>query len=331
MTRIVRFHETGGPDVLRIEDLEAVAPGPGEVQIDVKAIGLNRAEAMFRAGQYLEAPTLPARIGYEAAGTVAAVGSDVSGLVVGQRVASVPGFSMNRYGAYGERVVVPAWAVVPTPDSLTDVEASAVWMQYLTAWGALIHIAHLSAGESVLISAASSSVGLAAIQIATMVGATPIALTRGSSKAQALKDAGAHHVIATDEQDLVAEVKRITGKAPPRVAFDPVGGPTIEKLASALAFKGILFQYGALSSEPTPLPLMSVLGKSLTVRGYTLFEFTQDPTAPGLRKGIDFVLGGLASGKLKPIIGKTFPFEQIADAHRYMEANQQIGKIVVTV
>ena len=330
MTRIVRFHEVGGPEVLRLEDMEATAPGPGEVAIDVRAIGLNRAEAMFRAGQYLEAPKLPARLGYEAAGTVSALGPDVEGLEVGQRVASVPGFSMNKYGAYGERVVVPAWAVVPTPDNLTDEQAAAVWMQYLTAWGALVEIAKLGAGESVLIPAASSSVGLAAIQIANMVGATPIALTRSSTKARALKDAGAPHVIATGEQDLVAEVKRITGDKPPRIAFDPVGGPTVEKLAASLARGGILFQYGALSTEPTPLPLFTLLGMGLTIRGYTLFEFTQFPGA-ALKRGIDFVLKGLADGKLKPVIAKTFKLDQIVEAHRYMEANEQIGKIVVTV
>lgn len=330
MTRIVRFHEIGGPDVLRLEEMDAQAPGANEVQIDVRAIGLNRAEAMFRAGQYLEEPKLPARIGYEAAGTVSAIGPGVTGLTIGQRVASVPGFSMNSYGAYGERVVVPSWAVVPTPDNLSDVEAAAIWMQYLTAWGALIHIAKLGAGESVLIPAASSSVGVAAIQIANMVGATPIALTRGSSKAHALTSAGAAHVIATGEQDLVAEVKRITGDTPPRVAFDPVGGPTVEKLCAALGRGGILFQYGALSTGPTPLPLFAVLAKGLTIRGYTLFEFTQFPGA-ALKSGIDFVLEGLAAGKLKPVIAKTFPLDQIAAAHRYMEANEQIGKIVVTV
>ncbi len=330
MTRIVRFHETGGPEVLRLEDLEPQAPGPDEVQIEVKAIGLNRAEAMWRAGQYLEAPRLPARIGYEGAGTVSAVGSNVTHLKVGQRAASVPGFSMNKYGAYGERVVVPSWAAVPTPDAISDEEAAAVWMQYLTAWGALIHIAKLSAGESVLIPAASSSVGLASIQIANLIGATPIALTRGSGKAQALKNAGAAHVIATGEQDLVAEVKRITGDKPPRVAFDPVGGPTVEKLAATLARGGILFQYGALSREPTPLPLFTLLGMGLTIRGYTLFEFTQYP-GEALKSGIDFTLKGLADGKLKPIIAKTFKLDDIVAAHRYLEANEQIGKIVVTV
>jgi NADPH:quinone reductase-like Zn-dependent oxidoreductase len=115
------------------------------------------------------------------------------------------------------------------------------------------------------------------------------------------------------------------------MAFDPVGGPTVNQLCEALSFRGLLFQYGALSTEPTPLPLFTVLGKSLTVRGYTLFEFTQDPTAPALRRGIDFVLQGLAEGKLSPVIAKTFPFDEIAEAHRYMETNAQIGKIVVTV
>lgn len=329
MTRIVRFHETGGPEVLRLDTVDAPPPGEDEIQIDVKAIGLNRAEAMFRSGMYLEDPKLPARIGYEAAGTIAAVGPGVTGLMVGQRVASVPGFSMNTYGAYGERVTLPAWAVVPTPDNLSDVQAAAVWMQYLTAWGALIEVAKLAAGETVLISAASSSVGQAAIQIALMVGATPIALTRTSKKVQALKDAGAPHVIAMQDVDLVSAVKAI-GKEP-RVAFDPIGGPGVEQLCAALAFGGILFQYGALSTEPTPLPLFTVLGKSLTIRGYTLFEFTQNPKAPALRRGIGFVLSGLADGKLKPVIAKTFPFDAIVEAHRYMEGNEQLGKIVVTV
>ena len=331
MTRVVRFHETGGPDVLRIEDIDLSAPGPGEVQIAVKAIGINRAEAMFRAGAYLEAPALPARLGYEAAGTIAALGPDLTGFAIGQRVSSVPGFSMNKYGAYGEVVNLPAWSIVAHPDNLSDIQAAAVWMQYLTAWGALIEIGKLAPGETVLISAASSSVGLAAIQIANMIGATPIALTRTSKKADALRAAGAAHVIATAEQDLVAEVKALTAGKGARIAFDPVGGPTVGPLCEALCFGGMLFQYGALSPDPTPLPLFTVLSKSLTVRGYTLFEFTQNPDAPALRRGIDFVLKGLAAGKLSPVIAKTFAFEDIAEAHRYMESNEQMGKIVVTV
>ncbi|HVW37375.1 MAG TPA: zinc-binding dehydrogenase, partial [Pirellulales bacterium] len=141
----------------------------------------------------------------------------------------------------------------------------------LTAYGALIDIAELSAGDTVLIPAASSSVGIAAMQIARRVGAAPIALTRNSDKREALLKLGAASVIATEEQDLAAEVRRLTGGNGARVVFDPVGGPTVAKLAAAMAPRGILFLYGALSPEPTPVPLMEVLGKSLTIRGYILF------------------------------------------------------------
>lgn len=211
MSRVVRFHELGGPEVLKIEEVEVSPPGKGEVQIRVKALGLNRAESMFRRGQYLEEPKLPARNGYEAAGTVAAIGPDVRGLQVGDAVSTIPAFSLNQYGMYGELVNAPAHAVTHHPASLSFVEASAVWMQYLTAYGALIDLAGLTSGDTVLIPAASSSVGLAAIQIANRVGAVPVALTRGSSKRDALAEAGAAHVIVTDEQDLVAEASKITG------------------------------------------------------------------------------------------------------------------------
>ena len=203
MARVVRFHETGGPEVLQIENLEVPPPGKGEVQISVKALGLNRAESMFRSGQYLEDPKLPARLGYEAAGTVSAVGPGVEGFKVGDAVSTIPAFSLNQYGLYGELANAPAHAVTHHPASLSWAEAAAVWMQYLTAYGALIDIARLGKGDTVLIPAASSSVGLAAIQIANRVGAAPVALTRGGSKRQALIDSGAAHVVATEEQDLV--------------------------------------------------------------------------------------------------------------------------------
>src|SRR6266852_1835383 len=276
MARVVRFHETGGPEVLRIEEIEVPPPGKGEVQIRIHALGLNRAEVMFRAGQYVSQPRFPARLGYEAAGTVAAIGEGVRGFKIGDAVSVVPGFDLNDYG-FCDLATAPASLVAHHPSSLSWIEAAAIWMQHMTAYGALIDIAGLRSGETVVIPAASSSVGLAAIQIANKVGATPVALTRGRSKRQALVDAGAAHVIATDEQDLVKEILAITGGKGARVVFDPVGGPTIEKLTKALARFGILFIYGALSPEPTPLPLFEVLVKGLTIRGYTLAEVTTDP------------------------------------------------------
>ncbi|HZZ29465.1 MAG TPA: zinc-dependent alcohol dehydrogenase family protein [Pirellulales bacterium] len=329
MPRVVRFHQTGRPEVLKIENVDVPPPGAGEVRIAVKALGMNRAESMFRLGQYLEDPKLPARLGYEAAGTVEAIGPGVTGFKLGDAVSTVPSFSQNQYGVYGELATVPATALAKHPPSLSWGEAAAIWMQYVTAYGAIIDIASLTAGDTLLVSAASSSVGLAAIQIANMVGAKPIALTRKSQKRAELTKLGAAHVIATEEQDLIAEVKRLTDGHGARVVFDPVGGPTLAKLISATAYHGIIFQYGALSPEPTPLPLFEVLEKCLTIRGYVMFEIAKEPAK--LKRCIDFVVGGLASGKLKPIIAKMFPLEQIVEAHRYLESNQQIGKIVVTV
>jgi NADPH:quinone reductase-like Zn-dependent oxidoreductase len=329
MARVVRFHRLGGPEVLQIDTLDVPAPGPGEVRIQVKALGLNRAEAMFRRGIYLEDPVLPSKLGYEAAGVVDAVGPDVQEFRPGDAVSTIPAFSQGKHGVYGDVAVVPVAAVARNPANLNWTEAASIWMQYLTAYGALIDIAQLTKGDVVLLSAASSSVGLAAIQIANMVGATPIALTRTSAKRDELLRHGAAHVIATQEQDLVAEVLSLTRGQGARVVFDPVGGPTIEKLANATAMFGIIIEYGALSPEPTPLPLYPLLGRQLTIRGYVLFQICSSPDKLAAAKA--FVLGGLTSGALKPVIAKTFPLEQIVEAHRYLESNQQLGKIVVEV
>jgi len=328
MSRVVRFHSTGAPDVLQIEQLDVGAPGPGELKVRIEAIGLNRAEAMFRAGAYLEPPQLPARIGYEASAVVLALGAGVTGYAVGEPISVIPAFSMNKYGVYADEAIVPAYGVLKRPKGLNAVESAAVWMAYLTAWGALIEIGQLKAGEAAVITAASSSVGIASIQTANAVGATSIAVTRTRAKAAQLMAAGAAHVIVTDEQDLSAEVMRITNGVGARVAFDPVGGPGLMKLAEAASQNGIILEYGALSTEPTPYPLFLALLKALSVRGYTLFEFNGN--ADRLALAEKFILDGIAAGKLKPVIAKTFPLSQIAEAQRYMESNQQFGKIVVT-
>jgi NADPH:quinone reductase-like Zn-dependent oxidoreductase len=329
MARVVRFHQLGGPEVLSIEEVAVPAPGPGEVRIRVKALGLNRAEAMLRTGRYIETATFPSGLGFEAAGLVDAIGAGVSDFKPGDAVSVVPPQSQLRWPAYGELATFPAAHVVKHPPSLGFEAAAAVWMQYVTAYGALIDIAKLQAKDFVVITAASSSVGLAAIQIARMVGATPIAVTRTSEKKHALLDAGTAHVIASAEEDLKARLTEIAGPNSVRVVFDPIGGPAFEPLTAAMARGGILIEYGALSPEPTPFPLFAVLGKSLTLRGYLIHEITGDPKRLEAAKA--FILGGLESGALKPIIARTFRFEEIVEAHRYLESNAQFGKIVVTL
>ncbi|WP_296228474.1 zinc-dependent alcohol dehydrogenase family protein [Ralstonia sp. UBA689] len=329
MARVVRIHQTGGPEVLRFDDIEVAPPGPGEITLQVKAIGLNRAESMFRSGQYLESPVFPARLGYEAAGVVSAIGEGVTGLAVGDAVSVVPPLSITRWGMYGEVATVPAEVVVKHPESLGWTEAAALWMQYVTVWGALIDLAKLRHGDAVVITAASSSVGLAAIQVARMVGATAIATTRTNDKAQALREAGADHVIVTQDEDLVARVLDTTHGKGARVAFDPIAGSMLPLLADALSDDGTVIEYGALSTEPTAFPLFPALAKRLSVHGYTYQRVVRDPAKLAAAKR--FILDGLASGALKPVIDRVFPLEQIVDAHRYLESNQQFGKIVVTV
>ncbi|KGM35196.1 zinc-dependent alcohol dehydrogenase family protein [Inquilinus limosus] len=329
MARIVRIHELGGPEVLRIDEVEVPPPGPGEIRLRVKAIGLNRAESMFRTGYYPESPNFPARLGYEAAGVVEALGPGVTGFAVGDGVSIVPPLSITRWGSYGEIANVPAEVTVKHPASLSWTEAAAVWMQYVTAYGALIEIAGLGRGDAVLINAASSSVGLAAIQIANRIGAVSIAATRTAAKAAALRDAGAAHVIVTGEEDLAARARTITGGTGVRAVFDPVAGPGVTALAEALGHGGILIEYGALSPEPTPFPLFPALVKGLAVRGYQYKEIVSDPAR--LDRAKRFIVEGLADGSLKPVIDRVFPLDQIVEATRYLEANQQIGKIVITV
>lgn len=329
--RTIRFHEIGGPEVLRIDELEVGEPGAGELRLRIEAIGLNRAEAAFRAGQYLEQPVLPARLGYEAAGVVEAVGDGVEGFAVGEPVCVIPAFSMSAYGVYAERAIVPAHAVLKRPAGLGAVEAAAVWMQYLTAYGALVDIAALQPGETVLITAASSSVGLAAIQIANAVGAVPIAVTRSADKVEGLRQAGAAQVIVTGSHDLVAETLRHTAGRGAKLAFDPIAGPGVEILASALAPQGLLIIYGNLSGQAmqTLFPFGPAVSKGLSMRAYLVFEIIRD--AARLQRAQAFVLEGLKTGALKPVIDRVFAFEDIVAAHRHLESNGQLGKVMVSV
>lgn len=328
MSKVVRVYQHGGPEELRIEDVEVGEPGPGEVRLAIEAIGLNRSEALFRAGAYPVTPKFPTLIGYEGVGVIEALGAEVQGFALGERVCVLPNFRLGEYGIYGERAIVPARSLLTPPAGLSASEAASIWMQYFTAL-AIIDVAHAGVGDYVIIRAASSSVGVAAIQLANWAGAVSIATTRDGAKVAALERQGAKHVIVTEAVDLVAEVQRITGGKGARVIFDPVGGPEVEKLAQAAAEEGIIFIYGGLSGKPTQFPHWPAALKSLSIRGWVSSSIWNHPER--FERNRQLILQGLASGHLKPEIARTFPLAQIAEAHRYMELNQHVGKIVVTV
>jgi NADPH:quinone reductase-like Zn-dependent oxidoreductase len=327
MPKVVRFHKLGGPEVLQIEEVQVRHPEAGEVAIDVAAVGLNRAESMYYRGNYSEKPEFPSGLGYEVVGTVTAVGKGVDSSLIGKRIGTIPIYSMNRYPVLGERAIVPVEAVAALPPSLSSVEGAAVWMQYPTAYGALVEFAKVGPGDTVLLTAASSSVGLAAIQIVKAQGAISIATTRTSSKKKLLLDFGADHVIATQEEDLPARVREITGGKLARVAFDAIGGSYIDTLAQAVAPEGTIYLYGLLSEEANNYPV-SAFFKAISLTGYMMYQMKTPERFNPMKR---YVYEHLANGSFKPRVDRTFPFEQAADAYRYLESNRQVGKVVVTL
>ena len=335
--KVVRFHQSGGPEVLQVEDLPRPEPKEGEVRIKVQAIGLNRAEVMFRTGAYVEQPQFPSLIGVEASGIVDALGPGVNGIKIGDEISVATGQSMGRYGTYGESVLVPAGYAIPYPSNLTPVEAASVWVQYLTAWFAFTDVANLQAGQHVLITAATGGAGLGAIQIAKALGALTIATTRAASKKRALLDAGADHVIVTSTEDLPARVKEITAGKGAELIFDPVAGKTLSTLAEAVAWGGNIILYGALGGLDVPYPISAGFVRNFGLRTYLVYNFCGLPTLglprneAAFSRAAKFINANLASGKLKPIIARTFPLAKIQEAHHYMESDEQVGKIVVTV
>ena len=328
-TRGVRIHQFGGPDVLHIEDTLVGEPGLGEVRLDIRAIGLNRTEVTLRSGRSPIKPSLPTSIGWEAAGVIDEVGPDVENWRSGDRVALVPAYGAAQYALYSEVAIAPARSLVAIPDDQTFEQAAATWAAFGTAWAGLISVGNLKNGDTVLISAASSSVGLAAIQTAIRVGARPIALTRTSQKSDELLAHGAAEVLAVEEVDVVQEVKELTGGKGAELVLDAVGGPGFSKLAEATATGGMLILYGALSAEPTVIPPFQVFARNLTIRGFAFPNIARNDEHLAAVK--QFVGEGSSGRSLGPTIARTFKFDEIIDAHRFIESSNHTGKTVVSI
>jgi NADPH:quinone reductase-like Zn-dependent oxidoreductase len=333
----VRFHEFGPAEVLNVENVDVREPGPGEVRIKVAAIGMNFAEAMWRQNQYIESPHLPSGLGYEVSGVIEKLGAGITSLKIGDKVATFPGHNQGDYPAYGELAVMPASSVARYPAKLSEVEAASYWTAYLTGYFALFDIAKLAAGQTVLITAGSSSTGYAAIEMAKGIGARVIATTRTSKKAAALREAGADVVIATEEEVLAQRVLSETAGKGVDVAYDAVGGKQLATLGQVIKQRGHLILYGVRSGGDLDAPLWDLWVKSIQFHLYTVFNFTgslslgltRDDRA--VERAIAFINGGIENGLFKPKVDRTFKLDDVVAAHRYMEAGTQIGKIVITI
>lgn len=325
--RAVRFAGTGDPSILTIAEEPSRPPGPGEVQLRITSVGLNRADANYRAGEYLLRSPGESRSGFEGAGIVEAVGDNV-GLRPGARVGLLPSsFDVVQEGAAAETVTVPARACIPTPSSIDDRDAGAIWIQYLTAWGALVDIATVGPGDWVIVPAASSSVGIAAIQLSRARGARVIATTTSTSKVQALEHIAPDAIIDTRREPYVERVMELTGNAGARVVFDPIFGPIVNDHIRACCPEAIVFVHGVLDFTPLELRAGGMLRKQIRLQGYTFGPLLADPERR--ERAISGITGHLERGDFAPIIDSYFPLSRIQDAHRHLESNRQIGKIVI--
>ncbi|MBO9376299.1 zinc-binding dehydrogenase [Sphingomonas histidinilytica] len=325
--RAVRFHRLGDPaEVLAIEELSAEPPADDEVMIRVDAFALNRADWLYCRGEHYSLPILPSRIGSECAGTVVAVGAAVDPALIGRRVCTVP-FHSSTHGVQGEVATVPAAYVAPWPAELDAVEAASLWMQYLTAYFPLVEIASVGPSDHVLIPAASSSAGLAAIQVAKLCGARVIATSRTARKAASIREAGADLVVPLDGGERLSEaIDRVTAGHGVRVVFDPVAGPFMADYLDALADDARIFVYGLLSGAPTELDIVRLVRRAAIVHPYSVFNHVRHPDE--LRRGIAFVEKAVRAG-LRPRIDSRFDFDDVLDAYRRLDSHDQIGKIVV--
>ncbi len=321
MSKAVRIHEYGGPEVLRWETIPLPEPGPMEVLIEQKAIGLNYIDVYYRTGFY-KAYGFPMIIGQEGAGIVGAVGSEVKDLAVGDRVAYA-----NALGAYATHRVVPAEKLVKLPDAIDFSQAAALMLQGLTAQYLLRRTYKVTAGETILVHAAAGGVGLLLCQWAKHLGADVIGVVSTAAKAELARQNGAAHVLV-GTADVPAEVKRITGGAMVPVVYDSVGKDTFQASLNCLTPLGLMVTYGA-SSGPVPPVDVSLLSSrgSLFLTRPSLATYTSKRA--DLEKASAELFAVVASGAVRASINQTFPLQDAAAAHTALEARQTTGSTVL--
>jgi len=320
--KAVRIHTHGGPDVLRVEEVPAPEPGPGEARVHLAACGVNFVDIYQRLGQYRL--TLPVALGQEGAGTVDAVGPQVSEVRVGDHVAFA-----NVMGSYAEYAVAPAWRLVPVPSGLDDRIAAAVMLQGMTAH----YLAHatypLKPGDAALIHAGAGGVGQLLVQMAKRKGARAIATVSTDEKAEIARSVGADDIVLYSRTDFEVEVKRLTAGRGVNVVYDSVGKDTFEKSLGCLALRGMMVLYGQSSGPVPPVDPQVLNAKgSLFLTRPTLHHYTH--TREELLARAGDVLSWVRSGVLRLRIDRDFPLVQAADAHRYLQGRQTKGKVLLT-
>ncbi|MFL9886711.1 zinc-dependent alcohol dehydrogenase family protein [Paraburkholderia agricolaris] len=329
MPVVLQFDRPGSPTVLEYRDIATPEPGPGEVLYRVLAFGLNRADILLMADVYYNSPVYPARLGHDAAGIVEAVGSGVTRFRVGDYVSSIAQED-GRYGVNGEIAITPEDYVVAWPKGFNALEACSVWSSALTSYYSLVELVTLTPGDTVLITAASSTAGTGAIQMAKLCGARVIATSRGHDKTDFLRAVGADHIIVTETDDVADEIRKITNGRGVNVVFDMVSGAFVDRYVGALAKGASVHLVGAVGGDLiTNFSVLPLVQAGATITGFSIFNYSRDKTR--LERAKTFILDALNRQQFKPIIDRVYDFADTVRAYEYMQAGSQKGKIVVRV
>jgi len=328
----------GPPDVFETREAPDPSPGDGEIRIRVRAAGVNFADVLARLGLYPDAPKPPMVVGYEVAGHIDSVGRSVVGVAEGDRVAAI-----TRFGGYSDVVAVPANQAFHVPDQLSDSEAAAVPVNYLTASLALYRMAALAPGETVLVHNAGGGVGVAAVQLARLRRATVIG-TASAFKHDALRSFGVEHAIDYRHADVAGDVKKLTRGRGVDVILDPIGGRSFTASYRMLAPLGRLIIFGLSAAAPgerrsiwhafhawlsTPrFDPLSLINRNRGVFGLHVGHLWDERRQ--LAPLMEMLMSEFRAERLKPVVARTFPLERAADAHRFIQSRQNIGKVVLT-
>ncbi len=322
MTHAIRIHEQGGPDVLRWEEVEVGAPGPGEVRLRQTAAGLNFLDVYHRNGAY-KLPELPTALGMEAAGVVEEVGAGVDDLKPGDRVA----YAGYKPGAYAEARIMPADRLVPLPDSIDDRQAAAMMLQGMTAEYLLRRTYTVQPGQTVLFHAAAGGVGSIACQWLKQLGATVIGTVGTDEKAELARAHGCDHPIVYSRENFAERVKEITGGAGVPVVYDSVGKDTWDGSLDCLQPRGMMVSFGASSGTPPDFSINLLQFKgSLYATRPTLLTYIANRA--DLLESANALFAAVANG-LKVEVNQTFPLKDTAEAHRALEARKTTGSTIL--
>jgi NADPH2:quinone reductase len=317
----------GGPEVLELREVPTPEPSRGEVRVRVRATAVNRADLLQRLGAYPAPPGSPADIpGLEIAGEVDAIGQDVTDLAVGDRVMGLVGG-----GGYAEYLTVHARALARMPEAMTFTDAAAVPEAFVTAWDAMVDQAGLAAGETVLVHAAGSGVGTAAIQIATAIGARSLGTARTAAKLERARSLGLGEGIVTEDGKFADAVRKRTGGRGVDVVVELVGGAYVAEDLACLAPRGRIVLVGMMAGSQVDLNLAILMHKRAEIRGTMLRSRPLEEKILAARAFERHVVPLLATGALKPIVDRVLPLAQAGDAHRLMQSNETFGKVVLEI